>query len=403
MKSRFFLILGVLAAYTLLHVHPLTSAEPKEKPAGKAKPTGKQTAAQLLADAQKALAYTVKASRAAGEELSPENPAAKPFLASLQKISKALDGAEKGLAAKDGSFFKEIGHAQSGVAQMQVAWDLTESSNPEVIKGGKALGGAVSALHNEYGPMAQRQAKGGELTSEEKQNFQKLKADQGEFRKKLHHLMSGNSKDPVLVKGLKGLSRRSLEIEKAPNTVDAYTSALDFLSTISGILEGYSYYAAPSERKAWSSVHKPVTTWTTYYYAPVSTYDWSYTEIPVEVYDDYGLEVSTEEMTSEESYIEESSFEMTEEESEEVAESSDDISADEASDDEMESEQEDVDEQEEDADMDAEDDGADDSAEEDSSDDGGDEGSDDGGDDAGDDGGDDGGGDDGGGDDGGDE
>jgi hypothetical protein len=52
------------------HPHP-----PKQKPQA----VGKQDAAQLIDDADKALAYTVKAARAGGKELDPKNPAAKPF------------------------------------------------------------------------------------------------------------------------------------------------------------------------------------------------------------------------------------------------------------------------------------------------------------------------------------
>ena len=386
MKPRAYIFLTVLAAYTLMHVHSLTSAETKSKPAAaKAKPTGKQNASQLLADAKKALAYTVKAARASGKELSPSNPDAKPFLLSLQKIGKALDSAEKALEAKDAAFFQSISHAQAAVVEMKVAWDLTKSKDAEVIKGGKSLGGAVTALHDEFGPMAQRKAKGGELTDTEKENFEKLKSSQAEFRKKLHHMFAKNKKDPALEDGLRKLNKRSLEIEKAPNTVTAYAGAMDFLSAISGSLHGYEYYVPPAERKAWKGLTKSSGARQSYYYSPGTSYNWSYMETPVEVYDSYDLEISSEEITTEENYIEETSFEMTEQESEEVAEDSDSISDEEANDDEMESNQEDVDEAEDADDMGAEDDGGDESSEEEM-----------GGDESGDDGGDDGGGDDGG-------
>ena len=392
MKPRAFILLTILSAYTLMHVHSLTSAETKSKPAAaKPKPVGKQTASQLLADAKKALAYTVKAARAAGKELSASNPDAKPFLLSLQKVGKSLDSAEKALAAKDPAFFQSISHAQAAVIEMQVAWDLTKSKDADVIKGGKALGGAVTALHDEFGPMAQRKAKGGELTDTEKTNFEKLKSSQAEFRKKLHHLFAKNKKDPALEVGLRKLNKRSLEIEKAPNTVTAYVGAMDFLSTISGLLHGYAYYVPAAERKAWKRLAKSSGAKQSYYYSPGATYNWSTMESSVEVYDSYDLAISSEEVTSEENYIDETSFEMTEQESEEVAEDSDSISEEAADDDEMQSEQEDVDDSEDDEDMGAEDDGGDESSDEEM---GGDES---------DDGGDDGGGDDGGGDDGGDE
>ena len=390
MKPRSVFLFAILAAYTLLHVHPLTSAETKSKPASQAKPTGKQTASQLLADAKKALAYTVKAARAGGKELSADNPDAKPFLLSLQKISKALDSAEQALAAKDPEFFKAIGHAQSGVSQMQVAWDLTKSNNANVIKGGTALGGAVTALHSDYGPMAERKARGGGLTDTEKENFEKIKSGQSAFRKQLSHLFAQNKKDPALEMGLRKLAKRSLEIEKAPNTVAGYAGAMDLLSSISGLLHGYTYYAPPSERKSWSGLTKSTSSWSSYYFSTDSTYDWSYMETPVEVYDSYDTEISDEEVTSEENFVEDTSFEMSEQEETEVADESDEIPQEEVADNEMESEQESVDESEDTSDMGAEDEGDEASSDEMGDDGGGDDG-----------GGDDGGGDDGGGDDGG--
>lgn len=388
MKPRAFILLAILSAYTLMHVHSLTSAETKNKPAAaKPKPAGKQNASQLLADAKKALAYTVRAARAAGKELSPSNPDAKPFLLSLQKVGKALDSAEKALEAKDPAFFQSISHAQAAVVEMQVAWDLTKSKDADVIKGGKALGGAVTALHDDFGPLSQRKAKGGELTDAEKENFEKLKSAQAEFRKRLHHMFANNKKDPALEEGLRKLNKRSLEIEKAPNTVTGYVGAMDFLSTISGLLHGYAYYVPTTERKAWTGLAKSSGARQSYYYSPGASYNWSTMESSVEVYDSYDLAISSEEVTTEENYIDETSFEMTEQESEEVAEDSDSISEETAENDEMQSEQEEVEDSEDDEEMGAEDGGGDESSE----------------DMGGDESGDDGGSDDGGGDDGGDE
>ena len=387
MKPRPVFLVAILAAYTLLHVHPLTSAETKSKSSTQPKPTGQQTAAQLLADAKKALAYTVKAARADGQELSATNPDAKPFLLALQKVSKSLDDAQKSLAAKDPEFFKAIGHADSGVSQMQATWDLTKSNNADVIKGGRALSGAVDALHSEYGPMAERKIKGGALTDSEKQNFTKIKSAQPTFRKELGRLYAQSKKEPALELGLRKLSKRSMEIEKAPDTVAGYAGAMDLMSSLSGLLHGYSYYAPPSKRKSWGALTKSTSSWSSYAYSSDSGYNWSYTETPVDVYDSYDTDISDEEVTAEENFVEETSFEMTEQEETEVAEESDEIPQEEVNDNEMESEQESVDESEDTSDMGAEDEGDEASSDEMGDDGGGDDG-----------GGDDGGGDDGGGD-----
>jgi hypothetical protein len=200
-------------------------------------------------------------------------------------------------------------------------------------------------------------------------------------------MFANNKKDPALEEGLRKLNKRSLEIEKAPNTVTGYVGAMDFLSTISGLLHGYAYYVPTTERKAWTGLAKSSGARQSYYYSPGASYNWSTMESSVEVYDSYDLAISSEEVTTEENYIDETSFEMTEQESEEVAEDSDSISEETAENDEMQSEQEEVEDSEDDEEMGAEDGGGDESSE----------------DMGGDESGDDGGSDDGGGDDGGDE
>ena len=84
---------------------PLLHAEPKA--------TGKQNASELLLSARKALAYTVKSARAAGDDLAPSTPKAKPFLASLKKIDTSLEQAEKSLTAKSPAFFTQIAAADA--------------------------------------------------------------------------------------------------------------------------------------------------------------------------------------------------------------------------------------------------------------------------------------------------
>ena len=374
----------------LLIAIPAAHAE-KKQPA----PSGKQDAAELLATARKALAYTTKAARGAGEKLSPQNPSAKPFLLALKNVGKALDEAQDGLAAKDPKFFKALDDARAGVAEMGATWDLTGSDNKDVVAGAKMLGGAVIALQSNYSPLVARRAKGGELTAAEKAKFAKIKAQQAELDKKLAALAAKYKNDRALSAGIRNIRDDSARIAKAPATVNAYIDSLGLLSTVAGLVRGYSYYVPVSARSAWTSIETLPSTWSYESYTTDYAYEWSAVSTDVAVYDAASLAVSDAEVAQQESYLEESAFDLSDQEEAEVAEDSADISDEEIASDDLESEQEDVEDAADDESMDAADDSGDDSADGSSMDDsGGDGGADDSG---GDDGGDSGGGDDGGG------
>ncbi|MEI8294885.1 MAG: hypothetical protein WCG66_13060 [bacterium] len=394
MKNRTITIFvtSLIVGSVTLRLHTVQAATPTASNQPSKKPVGKKTAAQLLSDAQKALAATIKEARAAGKELDQTNPNAKPFYQSLKKIGSALDEANAGLKAKDKKFFEGLFNAKVAVAELSPTWDLTKSKNAGVIDGAKKLSGAVTALEDGYGSLASRQAKGGELTDKEKQKFAAMKKQQSALASKVKQLAAKVKGDPSLKAGLKDILNKSQRLSGAPETLNAFTEMGGLIATIEGLLSGYSYYVQPSQRAEWVAVNKvreKLPRFSTYEWA---TYDWDITSSPVEVYDNLSVSISESEVSSMESFVEDSSFEMTEEEESEVATESDSISEEEAENDEMESEQEEAEDQQEAEDMN---DDGDDSA----SDDAGDDGAGDDGAGAGDDGaGDDGGGDDGGGD-----
>src|SRR5437016_11058169 len=71
----------------------------------------KANAKQLLADANKALAATIKAARA-DKGLDPKIPKNKPFWKSVHLLAKNIHLAQKGLEAKNDDFFKAIADAR---------------------------------------------------------------------------------------------------------------------------------------------------------------------------------------------------------------------------------------------------------------------------------------------------
>jgi hypothetical protein len=150
------------------------------KPPPANKPTDKSTgqtadAKALLHDAKKALAAMIKDARA-DKGLDPEVAKNKPFWKATQTVAKNLKTAESGLAAKNNDFFKGIEDARQAEQQMKVDWQLTDSNNNGVIENGKKLGHALAALRTDFSKEAARKKKGGELTADEKKQFEKIKA-----------------------------------------------------------------------------------------------------------------------------------------------------------------------------------------------------------------------------------
>jgi len=311
------------------------------------KPTGEKADAKtLLDDANKALAAMIKAARA-DEGLSPKTPKNKPFWKSTQLITKNLKTAKAGLATKSNDFFKGIAEARKAEEQMKVDWQLTDSKNQSVIDNGKKLGHAIALLRTDFSKEAARKKQGGELTSKEKAEFEKIKAQQKELLAKIKKLEKAAQKDKALAKGLGEIQKQAAHILKEPATVDAYIATLYLLDLQVGLIRGYEYYVD----KPWRDDYLWFVNWTnsydTSYYAWEASvsYDWAFVDTSVDIYEDLNVSesVSDEEVSSEESYAEEESFDMSEAQEEEVAAeedtdeevaSADDDSMEDASDDE---------------------------------------------------------------------
>lgn len=289
-------------------------------------PTGQKTDAKtLLDDANKALAAMIKAARA-DDDLDPKQAENKPFWRSTQLIAKNLKLAKTGLAAKSNDYFKGIAEARQAEEQMKVDWELTDSNNKQVIENGKKLGHAIALLRTDFSKEAARKKKGGELTTKEKAEFEKIKSQQGlsEMKKQANHVIN------------------------EPITLDAYIATLDLLDDQIGLIRGYRYYVD----KPWRADYLVLVDWTntyeTSYYeweTSVSN-DWALVDASIDIHEseeaDVSESLSNEEIGSEESYVENESFDMSEAEEQEVAAdentdeevASDDDSMEDASDDE---------------------------------------------------------------------
>jgi len=342
------------------------------------KTTGQKADAKtLLHDAKKATAALIKNARA-DKDLDPKKPKNKPFWKSVHVVAKSLKIAETGLAAKKDDFFKGIANAREAEEQMKVDWQLTDSKNKKVIENGKKLGHALALLRTDFSKEAERRKKGGELTDKEKAQFEKIKAQQKDLLAKIKKLEGEAKKDKALEKGLAELKKQAEHIAKEPATLDAYIATLYLLDVQAGLIRGYEYYVDKDWRKDYLVLVDYTKTYDTWYseWETSVTYDWADVNTSVDIQEgedvDVSEDVSDQEISSEDAYAENESFDMSEAEEDQVA-------ADEDTDEEVASADDDS---MEDA---SDDEGADMSDDEGAGDDTGDDtGDDDGGDDGGD-------------------
>ena len=414
------LLIGFGVERTIIRTHaappdPKAAKPAKPKSVPKPKPpkvaTGKVDAKTALTGARKALAVMVKTARA-DKALDPKTAKNKPFWSATKKLTKHLDTAQKGLAAKNDDFFKGISGARVAEAQMKVDWQLTGSKNKQVIDAGKKLGRALAVLRTDFSKEAARKKQGGELTAKEKEQFAKIKKQQADLLARMKALEAKAKKDKGLARGLKKIKADANRVVKAPETLDGFLATLYLLDELEGLLYGYDYYVDKDWRNDWINVADWTSAWDPYVDSWGSTpYVWVDTPPQVDVFpaDDFSIpeEITEPEIDAQETFAETEPAEMSAPEQEQVAAAEDtdpEVEADDVADDD--SMEDPSDDDGEDFDGDGDDDGgAGDPSDDDGDvDDGGDD-ADDGGDDDGadDDGGDDDGGDDGGDDDGGEE
>jgi len=251
------------------------------------KATGQKADAKtLLDDGSKALAAMIKAARG-DKDLDPKTPKNKPFWKSSQLITKNLKTAKAGLTAKSNDFFKGIAGARIAEEQMKIDWQLTDSKNESVIDNGKKLGHAIALLLSDFSKEAARKKKGGKLTSKEKTEFEKIKAEQKELLAKITKLEKAAQKDKGLQKGLHEIQKQAEQVLKEPTTLDAYIATLYVIDIQIGLIRGYGYYVDNAWRSDYLGLVDWATTCETSYYQWESSvsYDWAFVDTSVDIYE----------------------------------------------------------------------------------------------------------------------
>lgn len=179
MKKQFrHTLMLALSASCLLTLAPHAHAEAKEAaaPKHKRKEGAPPTAATLVTDMRKSVAFIAKSAK---EKISQKSKEAVPFWSALRDSSKALDQLEAGVKADDENALKGLDALGLSLHQLAASWGVLRSSDEgsQVGRGVIALSKAYEVFLFHFGPSVARKHMGGEVTAEEKTQLAAARAE----------------------------------------------------------------------------------------------------------------------------------------------------------------------------------------------------------------------------------
>jgi hypothetical protein len=328
-------------SYFASHVPMLLAkdAAPAKKPPSKEGPA--LTAASLIADMQKSVAFIAKSAK---DKVNVKSKEARPFWDALKDCSLAIDQLESGVKAKDDKMIKGLDALGVAVPQLAASWGILRGSHEgtDIGKGVTALSEGYHTFLLHYGPAVARKKEGGEITEPEKAMLAKSRAEVVKLEAKLAALdgtVKPKSYQARLIQDLQLLCKKIDEVKG--DDVKAYNKFAYQFNRLSDTCTAYDALVKvwyPESAKAWASASSGCETASKSYATASASYykDWDYTAVEVTNYGSYYSSTSvvssitTEEETSYESSVESYSEESaTEESSEESSEINEEVSVDE--------------------------------------------------------------------------
>lgn len=334
---------------------PISHAQTKEAaaPKHKRKEGAAPTAATLVSDMKKSVAFIAKSAK---EHISTKSKEAIPFWAALKDSSKALDQMEAGVKAGDESMISGLDALGMSLHQLAASWGVLRASDEgsQTGRGVIALSKAYEVFLFHYGPSVARKHLGGEVSAEEKAQLAAARAEVAHLKEQFISVkgkVKPKTYQAVFIHDTLGLCEKIEEIKS--DSLKDYCAYIFQYNRLMYTAVAYNtlidiWY--PETAKELASAPKSKKRPTLAFEKSCGGYykGWKYATIPVAHYDDYyevtycitslsETEISTFESYTE-SYSEESAtVESSEEESvidEEVEMDEDDDStfADEVSD-----------------------------------------------------------------------
>ena len=225
---------------------------------GRTVPPHKATADQLLADAENSVAVLARiAQPVKGEKADPtlklDDPRQQPFWGATRKMAEKIKDIRAKLKAKDFKFFDALNDTTQQMAVLRSAYSRSGISNIPIQKTIRALGNALTLLRLNYGREARALPHGGVLTLDERQDFERLKAQEQALLDQLKALQLQVDMSAHLKSDLGRLIARLSKSLDAPPTADAFRAALENIDVVEGEWEGMSYFVEPKFREAWTA------------------------------------------------------------------------------------------------------------------------------------------------------
>ena len=202
-------------------------------------------AQQLLDRAQQALAIVVAAAQR-DQSLNLEVAKSKPFWDGLKDINTNLENSKRDLENQDNRFFASLSSAMAGYAQAEIALIMTGSENQGVSSGMQTLGGILQTLNENFSKEAARLKQGGELSTSEKKQLDKLIAQQDELLKKLDQVEANVAKnDAKMQAAIKKMREESKKIRNSRRNVGGFVGGFFTAHILYDWLWGWHWWWGP--------------------------------------------------------------------------------------------------------------------------------------------------------------
>jgi hypothetical protein len=302
----------------------VTKAASKKKTLPKKKAL-KATA--LVDNMRKSAAYIVKTSKAnKGGQLDPKKKAQRPFWSALKTIDQNAKAMKKAIPAKDPKFFTLLDQTGRAAAQLNHGAQLMRLKDKKALAGVRALSTSYNELQKNFGKVAARKKKGGELSAKEREQLARMRSESKALQARLKAMQAKidkkkNARLYAQLMDLLALSARIAGING--DSLDAWAQALywsDYLTDDWYSYGQYLQYWYPSAYEEWTTHNTVFESYSSYYeatYTSIEYTEWTSLESSVELVDAtaaYDISVSEEEITSSESLIESYSEESATEE-----------------------------------------------------------------------------------------
>jgi hypothetical protein len=202
-------------------------------------------AQQLLEKAQQSLAVVVAAAQK-DQSMNLEVAKSKPFWDGLKDLNTNLDNSKRDLENKDNRFFASLSSAMAGYAQAEIALIMNGSENPGVANGMKTLGGILQTLNENFSKEAARLKQGGELSTSEKQQLDKLIAQQDELLKKLEAVEQNVAKNNAEMKAaIAKMKEESKKIRRSGRGVGGFVGGFFTAHILYDWMWGWHWWWGP--------------------------------------------------------------------------------------------------------------------------------------------------------------